>query len=392
MNQPTSKHIQSLLHASAPIIRFATSALFMENVGKPGLNDFAFGNPHDMPVPGFAEALARWSVPQNKDWFAYKMNEPAAQKIVAESLRAWRGISVGAQDIFLTNGAFAALSVALGAILDPGDEVIFNSPPWFFYKALIESQHATAVRVPVDRETFDLDLAAIDAAITERTRALLVNSPNNPTGKIYSAETLRALAEILVRHSSKNGRTIYLLSDEAYSRIIYDGRAYPSPTDFYADSFLIYTYGKTLLTPGQRIGYIALPPGMSSETRRALNPALFTSQLLTGYAFPNALLLHALNDLEKLSIDIEHLQFKRDWLVRELQALGYSVHSPEGTFYLLPRSPIADDWAFAEKLVAHKVLVLPGEIVEMPGYFRISLTANDAMIERALAGFAVALR
>lgn len=392
MAQPTSAHIQSVLTASLPIFRFATSPLYTEKVRKPDVSDFAFGNPHDMPVAGFAEALQKWSVPQNKDWFAYKMNEPDAQEIVSQSLRAWRGVPFEAKDIFLTNGAFAALTVALGAILDAGDEVIFNSPPWFFYEQMILSHHAKPVRVKVNFDNFDLDLDAIDAAMTNHTRAIIVNSPNNPTGKIYSAETLRALARILEKHSAHSGREIYLLSDEAYSRIIYDGREFPSPTSFYPYSFLIYTYGKTLLTPGQRIGYIALPPNMPKETRQALNPALFVSQLTTGYAFPNALLLHSLGDLDKLSIDVEHLQYKRDWLVRELQALGYELHSPEGTFYLLPRSPLQDDWAFAEKLVAHNVIVMPGEIVEMPGYLRVSLTANDTMIERALAGFAAALR
>lgn len=376
MSQPTSTHIQSILHVSLPIFRFATGALYTENVRKPNVSDFAFGNPHDMPVVGFADALQKYTPPRDKDWYAYKMSEPDAQKFVAESLRAWRGVDFEANDIFLTNGAFAALGVTLGAILDAGDEVIFNSPPWFFYEQLILAQRAKPVRVRVNAENFDLDLEAIDAAITKQTRAILVNSPNNPTGKIYSAETLRALADILEKHSAQNGRTIYLLSDEAYLRIIYDGRAFVSPTSFYPNSFLIYTYGKTLLTPGQRIGYIALPPTMPRETREVLNPALLMSQLVTGYAFLNALLQHALSD----------------WLVRELQALGYELHSPEGTFYLLPRSPMKNDWAFAEKLAAQNVIVLSGEIVEMPEYFRISLTANDVMIERALAGFAAALK
>lgn len=392
MTQPISNYIQSILGAASPIFRFATSELYTNNVHKPGVSDFAFGNPHDMPVAGFAEALQHWSAPQNKDWFAYKMNEPESQQIVADALQTWRGVTYEPNDIFMTNGAFAAIMVACGAILDAGDEVIFNSPPWFFYEAIILAQRAKPVRVKVNPQTFDLDLEAIEAAITPKTRAILVNSPNNPTGKIYSSETLRALADILERHSARNGREIYLLSDEAYSRIVYDGRAFASPTTFYPNSFLLYTYGKTLLTPGQRIGFVALPPTMPEETRRALNPALFASQLVTGYAFPNALLQHALADLEKLSIDIPHLQFKRDWLVRELRGMGYQVHSPEGTFYLLPRSPLADDWAFAQKLSEQQVLVMPGEVLEMPGYFRISLTANDTMIERALEGFAVALK
>jgi aspartate aminotransferase len=179
-----------------------------------------------------------------------------------------------------------------------------------------------------------------------------------------------------------------LLSDEAYSRIIYDHRRYDSPTAFYANSFLLYTYGKTLLAPGQRMGYIALPPMMPS--RELMRNALFVSQLVTGYAFPNALLQRALPDLEELSIDMAHLQRKRDRMVTALHVMGYEVHVPEGTFYLLPRSPLPDDWAFVESLASRDVFCLPGCVVELPGYFRISLTASDEMIERALPRFAVA--
>ncbi len=149
-------------------------------------------------------------------------------------------------------------------------------------------------------------------------------------------------------------------------------------------------YAKTLLTPGQRIGYIALSPSMSQ--RDVIGQAIFSAQMVTGYAFPNALLQHALPDLEKLSIDIVHLQHKRDWLVGALRDMGYSLHVPEGTFYLLVRSPLEDDNAFIDLLASHNILCLPGTIVEAPGHFRISLTANDDMIERALPGFAAALR
>src|SRR4029079_12226514 len=237
--------------------------------------------------------------------------------------------------------------------------------------------------------TFDLDLDAIAAAITPRTRAIIINSPNNPTGVIYQPETLKQLAEILSLASQRNGRPIYLLSDEAYSRIIFDDRSYASPTAFYSYSFLIYTYGKTLLTPGQRIGYVALAPTMPD--RESVRMAVLLAQVFTGYAFPNALLQRALPDLEGLSIDIAHLQRKRDRLVAALREMGYEVNLPEGTFYLLVRSPWQDDVAFAEKLAEHDILVLPGAVVELPGYFRISWTANDEMIERALPGFQAAL-
>jgi len=386
---PFSQRAANVMAAAAPIFRFAVESPIVQKRGQPGICDFLFGDPHDLPTPAFAEALARWSVPQNKDWFAYKMSEPTAQKIVADTLRELRGLPFDPDDIFMTNGAFAALAVSIGALADPGDEIIFISPPWFFYEAMIVSHGVRPVRVKANPPAFDLDLDAIAAAITERTRAIIVNSPNNPTGRVYPPQTLVALARLLTEVSERIGRTIYLLSDESYSRIVFDGRDYPSPTAYYPNTFLLYTYGKTLLTPGQRIGYIALPPTMPH--REDLRPALTASQLVTGYAFPNALLQHALPDLEKLSIDIEHLQEKRDRLLGALREMGYSVHMPEGTFYLLPRSPLADDWAFADLLAEHNVLVMPGSVVELPGHFRVSLTANDEMIERALPGFKAAI-
>ncbi len=352
--------------------------------------DFTTGNPHEMPLEAFSAALGRWSVPQHDMWYAYPDNIPAARAVVAASLRERRGQPFEDDDIFLTNGAFAGLAAALTLVVDPGDEVIFLSPPWFFYEALITATGGVPVRVRVDQTTFGPDLSALDTAITSRTRAIIVNSPNNPTGRIYPPATLTALSQLLADASAHNGRPIYLLSDEAYCRILYDSNDYHSPSSFYPNTFVIYTYGKTLLTPGQRIGYIALPPTMPE--RESIRSGLFVAQLMTGYAFPNALLQHALPDLEKLSIDIPHLQRKRDTMVAALREMGYTVHVPEGTFYLLPRSPLADDLAFIELLAQHDVFCLPGTVVEMPGYFRISLTASDEMITRALPGFAAALR
>src|SRR5437867_1680417 len=217
----------------APVIRFFNESSWARRYGDPDVNDFAFGNPQEMPLPGFVEALGKWSVPQNKDWYAYKNNEPASQAVVAAALRERLGLPFEDGDIFLTNGAFAALCVALCTVVNPGDEVIFVSPPWFFYEALIAAYDGHPVRVMADRESFDLDIEAIAAAITEHTRAIIINSPNNPTGKIYPPSTLTRLADLLTTASQRNGRTIYLLSDEAYSHIIFDGREYPSPLAFY---------------------------------------------------------------------------------------------------------------------------------------------------------------
>jgi aspartate aminotransferase len=388
-SQPVANRVGQLAAAMQPFMQFMFQSPYQQRAAEPGISDFAIGNPHEMPLARFTEILQQQAVPQNKNWFAYKLNEPESQKVVADSLRQWKGVAVDPDDVAMTNGAFAALQLALQTIVNPGDEVIMVVPPWFFYEMQITGAGGITVRVKIDPETFDLDLDAIEKAITPKTRAILVNSPNNPTGKIYPKETLEKLASILTAASEKNGQTIYLISDEAYSRIVYDGREFTSAATLYPNTLIIYTYGKTLLTPGQRIGYIALPESMPE--RKVVHEAIVTSQFAGGFSFPNALLQHALADLEKLSIDIEHLQFKRDWMARELTAMGYDVHSPEGTFYLLPRSPIADDGRFIEILAAHDILALPGAVVEMPGYFRLSLTANDAMIERALPNFAKAI-
>lgn len=372
----------------APVLRFIQS--YYEHAAKPGISDFAVGNPQEMPLPHFVEALQQWVQPQNKDWFGYKMSEDTSRQTVVESLRNWRGVHFEPDDIFMTNGGFSAIYISLLTLVDPGDEVIFITPPWFFYEAMIVAVGGRAVRVKIDERNFDLDLDAIAGAITERTRAIIINSPSNPTGRIYPPQTLQQLASILIEASERYGQPIYLLSDEAYSRIVYDGRDYPSPTNYYPYSLLLYTYGKTLLTPGQRIGYIALPPTMPD--RSTLRDALLSMLVVNGWAFPNALLQHALPDLEKLSIDIEHLQAKRDRMVEAMNSMGYQVHVPDGTFYLLPRAPLADDWAFAQILAECNILCLPGSVVELPGYFRLSLTASDAMIDAALPNFEKALQ
>jgi aspartate aminotransferase len=383
-----SKRITDVSGRLERLYRFFIGSPYARRQGDPGIADFVVGNPHDPVLPGFVDALSRAHVPQNPQWYAYKLNEPEARAPVAAGLRRRLGLPFADDDVFLTPGAFAAIAVILAAITDPGDEVIFVSPPWFYYEALIVAAGARPVRVRCDAETFDLDLAAIEAAITPRTRALIVNSPNNPTGRIYPAATLAELGERLAAAGERHGRPIYVISDEAYCRIVYDGRDCPSPAQHYPNTFVVYTYGKTLLAPGQRLGYIALPPAMPG--REELRPALLVAQLVTGYAFPNALLQHALADLEQLSIDVGNLQAKRDRLVAALRAQGYELHVPEGTFYLLPRSPWPDDEAFVAWLAERDVFCLPGAIVELPGTFRISLTGTDEMITRALPVFAAA--
>ncbi len=388
MEAPVSQHLEGVHAASAPFVEFLTTSAWATRMGSPGICDFVAGNPHDMPMPEYVEAIRKASIPRHPSWFAYKDNEPEAREVAAESLRARLGIPFEPDDVFMTKGASTALAIALATVVGPGDEVVFLSPPWFFYESMIAFARGVPVRVKVDPSTFDIDVDAVAAAISPRTRAVIVNSPNNPTGRIYPPETLDRLAQVLATASEEHGRSIYLLSDEAYNRILFDGRRFPSPTGHYPSSFLLYSYGKTLLTPGQRLGYLALPPSMPRRER--MRSAILLTQF-SGYGVPDAVLQHAMPDLEPLCIDLARLQRRRDVLVAALRAHGYEVHVPEGTFYLLPRSPVADDTAFAELLADDDVFVLPGRIVELPGYFRISLTATDEMVERAIPRFARAI-
>ncbi len=386
---PLSQHLEAVGRASAPFMDFLTTSAWAKRMGEPGICDFVAGNPQDMALPEYVEAIRRASVPRDPTWFAYKANEPLAREVVAQSLHDRLGLAVEPDDIFMTKGASTALAIALATVVSPGDEVVFLSPPWFFYESMIAFARGVPVRVKVDLDSFDLDVDAVAAAITPRTRAVIVNSPNNPTGRIYPPETLDRLAALLSAASAEHGRAIYLLSDEAYNRILFDGRGFSSPTAYYPNSFLLYSYGKTLLTPGQRLGYLALPPSMQDRPR--MRSAVLTTQF-SGYGVPDAVLQHAMPDLEPLCIDLAQLQRRRDLLVGALREQGYQVHVPEATFYLLPRSPVVDDVAFVELLAADDVFVLPGRIVELPGYFRISLTASDDMVERSIPRFGAAIR
>ena len=372
----------------APVFGWLTGGDWERHKSDPGIADFTFGNPQELPLPGLVSALQGAADPKDKDWFAYKFSEAEPREVVVESLRRRTGIPFRAEDIALTAGAFGALGVTLRALCDEGDEVIFLSPPWFFYELMIASSGASAVRVRLPAPEFDLDPDAVAAAITPRTRAVIVNSPHNPTGRVYRGPELAALGEVLREASDRNGRPIVLLSDESYNRIVFDGIEFHSPALDYDASITIYTYGKTLLAPGQRIGYAALHPDFPD--RETVNYRIFVQQLASGWGFPNALLQHAIGDLEGLSIDIAALEARRDRMVPALREMGYEVTNPEGTFYSMVRSPDADDMAFTRRLAELGALVLPGTIVESPGWFRISLTASDEMVERGLEAFRAA--
>jgi aspartate aminotransferase len=353
----------------------------------PRICDFTLGNPHEMPLEGIVTAIRERAIPHDKNWFAYKTSEQNSQATIAERLSSELDLTFEPEDIALTGGAFAAIMVAFRLVVDAGDEVIYSEPAWFCYEPMLLAANAVPQKVKLQPDTFDLDLAAVEAAIGPKTRLVIVNTPHNPTGRIYSRASLQALADLLERASGRIGHRIFLLSDEPYRRLRFDGRGFTSPAALYPWTLISYSYGKVLLAPGQRLGYLALSPLMPTADRHALRSVMFSAQMALGWCFPNAVMQYAVPDLENLSIDQMALTRRRDRFMTALSNAGYSVLAPEGTFYLWTKWTNYDPQRQWNALADRDVFVLPGSMMNAPGYFRISLTASDEMVERALPAF-----
>ncbi len=383
-----SSRIKAASDAFAPITEFYFASRYAERRHEPDISDFTFGNPHEMPLPGIVDAIRTRAVPQDKNWFAYKTSEEAPQAFLAQQLSAELGLPFEPPDIALTAGAFAAIAVAFRLVLDAGDEAVFSEPAWFCYESTLLAADAVPRKVALKTPSFDLDLAAIEKAIGPRTRLVIVNTPHNPTGRIYTRDTLAELAAVLERASARIGHRIYLLSDEPYRRLRFDGRPFTSPAAVYPWTLISYSYGKVLLAPGQRLGYLAISPLMPAADRQPLRDAMFPAQMALGWLFPNAVMQYAIEDLENLSIDQGALARRRDLLLAALAKGGYGVLPPEGTFYLWSKWPAGDPARHWNALADRGVFVMPGSVMNAPAYMRISLTASDDMVARALPAFA----
>lgn len=376
-----SKRALAARDAIEPVTSFFLSLRAMD--GRPDVVDLTFGDPHEMPLPAFVDALRANLEPRAEDWFAYKSSQAPAQEAVAAGLRDELGLPFEPDDIAMTQGAFGAISVAFRLVADVGDEVVIPQPGWF-YAPMLGAADLVAVRAPLDPDTFDLDVDAVARAITPRTRIVVVNSPANPTGRVYTRERLAELAEALESASARSGRRIWLLSDEPYRRIRFDGVDFTSPAACYPWTLIDYSYGKVLLAPGQRLGYLALSPLIPRAERAELRAAMLPLQMGMGWGFPDALMQYAAPALETVSIDVAELERRRDLMVHALGEAGYALTVPEGAFYLWVAAPDGDALAFAAALAERGVFVLPGTVFNSPGYFRISLTATTPMLEQAL--------
>jgi len=379
-----SGRVNAAAAAFAGVRDFYFSSRYAERRLAPDVCDFTFGNPHEMPLEGMVGALRDKLTPRDKNWFAYKTSEREAQEFLAEAVGRELELAFEPADFALTTGAFTAILVAFHLVLDAGDEVIYSEPAWFCYGPMLLGANCVPAGVPLRRPNFDLDLAAIEARIGPKTRMVIVNTPHNPTGRIYDRDTLRELGELLDHASKRNGRRIFLLADEPYRRLRFDGRPFVSPAALYPWTLISYSWGKVLLAPGQRLGYLALSPLMLKEERKALQEALFSAQMALGWCFPNAVMQYAMADLDKLSIDQQALGRRRDRLMAALAPAGYGVLEPEGTFYLWSRWPEGNPQVLWNRLADRDVFVMPGSLMNAPEYFRMCLTASDRMVDRAL--------
>jgi aspartate aminotransferase len=363
---------------------FYFNSRYAERRLEPGICDFTLGNPHEMPLEGIVDAIRERAIPHDKNWFAYKTSEEDPKAFIAERLGSELDLTFEPDDIALTAGAFAAIMVAFRLVVDAGDEVIYSEPAWFCYEPMLLAANAVPRKVRLRAPAFDLDLASVERAIGPKTRLVIVNTPHNPTGRIYSRTSLEALADLLERASARIGHRIFLLSDEPYRQLRFDGRGFTSPAALYPWTLISYSFGKVLLAPGQRLGYLAISPLMPNVDRHALRSVMFSTQMALGWSFPNAMMQYSVPDIYKLSIDQVALARRRDRLMAALLDAGYSVLAPEGTFYLWSKWTDSDPQRQWNALADRDVFVLPGSLMNAPDYFRMSLTASDEMVERAL--------
>lgn len=384
---PTSKKIQTSIEKSSWIRKmFEEGAKRKAQFGAENVFDFSLGNPNLEPPVEFKDTLKDLVNDTSPGQHTYMPNAgyEFTRRAVAEYLSQSNGQTFGPNDIVMTVGAGGALNVVLKTVLNPGEEVIIPAPYFVEYNFYLDN-HQGVPKVVGTKPDFSLDLKAIEGAINEKTRAVLINSPNNPTGKVYSAEELGELGKLLGDYSQKKGEPIYLISDEPYRKIVYDGIIVPSIFDAYPESFVGTSFSKDLSLPGERIGYIAVNPEMSEKD--AMAEGLVLCNRILGYVNAPALMQRAIFGLLNISVDVSIYQKKRDRLYEGLISFGYECNRPEGAFYLFPKTPIEDDVAFVAALQEENILTVPGSGFSGPGHFRIAYCASDSTIEKSLSGF-----
>jgi aspartate aminotransferase len=369
---------------------FEQGAELKEQYGADQVYDFTLGNPVLEPPEAFKTALQEAAGDAAPGLHRYMPNAgiSEAREAIAHAVGEEHDVPLEAKHVVMTTGAASALNVVLKALLDPGDEVIVLAPYFVEYLFYV-TNHGGEVRVVETGPDFQIDLDRLSVALGPKTKAIIINSPNNPTGALYSSERLQAVAQILRQHEQEHGGPVHVILDEPYRRLVFDGQPVPPSLRIFPNGIFCTSHAKDLSIPGERIGYLCVNP-QCADARSLLDACAFTIRIL-GFVNAPALMQRTVASLQRTSIDVDHYQRRRDVLYEGLVRAGYRCVRPAGAFYLFPESPIPDDVAFVKKLMKHRILAVPGSGFGRPGYFRLAYCVAQQTITNALAGFAEAL-
>ena len=359
-------------------------------IGEENVFDFSIGNP-SVPTPECVnEALIRLlreRDPVSLHGYTSAQGDHTTRSAVADSIRERFGVDIPPELIYMTCGAAASLSICLKAVIEPSadDECIVFAPFFTEYKVFIENAGAKTVICPPAPATFDIDLSALDSKINERTRAVILNSPNNPSGVVYPESTVASLCELLRKRSEQYGHPIYLIADEPYRELVYDGVSVPYLMNYYEDTLVCYSYSKALSLPGERIGYIAVSP--SAKNAEKIYLAICGAGRSLGYVCAPSIFQHLIPICKDARVNIEAYCENRDIIYGGLVSLGYECVKPDGAFYLFVKSPSGDAYELYERAKAHEVLVVPCDDFGVSGYVRIAYCTGREKLIRALPAF-----
>ena len=367
---------------------FAFAQARAAEIGAENVDDFSIGNP-SVPAPAtVAEAVHKLVDaidPIKLHGYTPAQGDGQARQALAEDLNRRFGTDYTADHFYLTAGAAGALCCALSALSCPGDTFITFAPYFPEYKVFVESAGAELVTVPADIEDFQIDFAAFEQALTPTTKGVLINSPNNPTGVVYSEATIEKLAQVLTEKSKEYGHTIWLISDEPYREIVYRDTPLPWVPNYYPNTLVCYSYSKSLSLPGQRIGYVLVPS--TAEDANIVYAAVCGAGRALGYVCAPSLFQLVAAECTGQTADIEIYHKNRDLLLNALRDMGYTCAQPDGAFYLFPRSLEPDAHAFCERAKKYDLVLVPGDSFGCPGHVRISYCVPTEQIQRALHKF-----
>lgn len=354
--------------------------------GAENVFDFSLGNPDAPPPPEFNQVIQEAVQNTRPGVHSYMPNGgyPWVREAIAARMSLEQKITISQGDMLMTCGAAGGLNIVMKTLLNPGDEVIILAPYFVEYGFYIDNHGGVSKIVATDEE-FNLDLAAIEAAISDKTKAIIINSPNNPCGQIYSEESLAALGKILNDVSAKLRTTIYMISDEPYRKIVFDGYEVPSIFTAYSNSIVLSSYSKDLSLPGERIGYLAVHPEI--EDKHNLLDGLTLANRILGFVNAPALMQRVVAELQNVSVDISIYARRKELICTILRDAGFTFTEPKGAFYVFPKTPLADDVKFVALLQQEKILTVPGVGFGSPGQMRIAFCIPDDVISRSADGF-----